>query len=285
MSAEAEREAKEAVVELSSRWEESVRESGRDSAVTLSGDGGSPARAMSWFEKQAASSVEEASRAADAANKVLGAAGAAKAAAASSQQLGERGRGVSGALAALTGDSTPSAETLLAALPSSYRNRAKSMGPAGLDLDELEARAKRKADEAKRAKTLAQAALVAAENARRRAEERLLEARNRRELKQQPGGAGDAHRGSPPGKGTLETASSELGALVGSSSDDAEGMQAAPSGGCQRPGSSLCGCGGSRGSGASGSARLSHASPRQPASIAEDGGGAAVPVRRVSGHV
>ena len=261
VSAEVDREAQEADNDL----QVSMRESGRESAVSHADvELGELPRGMSWFEKHAASSAEQASRAAEAADKVLSAAGAAKAAA-SSANLGERGRGVSGVLKTLAGDSTPSGSALLASLPTlNFRDRAKSVGPAGLDLDALESRAKRKADEAKRAKALAQAALVAAENARRRAEERLVEAKNRRDIKEQRVSVADSPErssagGAPQGLHPLQSAGSELGLLVGiatSATSHATGrkndrLARAGAGGetraaaGTRPGSSLCGCGSS----------------------------------------
>ena len=99
-----------------------------------------------------------------------------------------RPRSVTGAIAAL-GDTAQSATNLLASIGPSVSDlitggrERRSVGPGGLDLAELERRAAAKAAEARRFKSLAEAARVAAENARRRAEERLAEARRRRELK------------------------------------------------------------------------------------------------------
>ena len=62
------------------------------------------------------------------------------------------------------------------------RERAKSAGPAGLAIPDLEARAQRKAEAAERARGVAEAARAAAEQARARALERVAAARRRREL-------------------------------------------------------------------------------------------------------
>jgi hypothetical protein len=68
------------------------------------------------------------------------------------------------------------------AAPEEVRSVAsKSMGPTGLDLPDLEARARRKAEAATRAKNIAEAARNAADSARKRAQERLAESRRRRE--------------------------------------------------------------------------------------------------------
>ena len=143
-------------------------------------------------------------------------------------------RGIS--RAALAVASECSASAILATIPAEGggRDAATSAGAAGLDLGELEARAKRKGDEARRAKALAEAARSAAEGARRRAEERVMQARRRRDLKRGHSTSGliavdeanesedEEDVSSPPARGSglfnrpaFASQSSEVGALVG----------------------------------------------------------------------